>query len=101
MKLIKTLENKPRAPATLIDMLIRGQGLLTRCRMFIWPQGCCSQMLYIDDGVWMNKRKSPCYTHTHTHTQQVNSNDEDTEPAACGWLDGWRATGGTSLFCPV
>lgn len=29
MKLIKTLENKPRAPATLIDMLIGGQVLLT------------------------------------------------------------------------
>ena len=65
----------------------------------------------------MNKGKSPCYTHTHTHThthtqlqkylrvvghtEQVNSNDEDTEPAACGSLDGCRATGGTRLFCPV
>ena len=68
MKLIKTLENKPRAPATLIDMLIRGQGLLTPCRMFIRPQGCCSQTLYTDDGVWMNKGTSPCYTHTHTYT---------------------------------
>lgn len=29
MKLIKTLENKPRAPATLIDTLIGGQVLPT------------------------------------------------------------------------
>lgn len=34
MKLIKTLENKPSAPVTLIAMLIGGQVLLTP------PQGC-------------------------------------------------------------
>ena len=83
MKLIKTLENKPRAPATLIDMLIGGQGLLTHCRMFIWPQGCCSQTLHIDDGVWMNKGKSPCHTHSHTRAR-THTHTAGEVSKACG-----------------
>lgn len=54
MKLIKTLGNKPRAPATLTDMLIGGQVLPTCHGMYIRPQGC-SQMSSIHDRACMNK----------------------------------------------
>lgn len=96
MKLIKTLGNKPRAPATLTDVLIGGQVLPICHRMCVWPQGC-SQMSAIHDRVRMNKGhvlplRSSHMTHKWLwkclkavgHTEQVNSNDKGTTPAVYG-----------------
>lgn len=119
-KLIKPLENKPRAPATLTDM-VRVQRSPACHRICVWPQGRRQHYTSTTGQARIRARRSsfpnkqPHDTRMAAgHTEQVNANDKGTHLpwAGCpgeraqghceaGPPTRRRARGSTSLFCPV